>query len=214
MNKRSLPVLVAALLCVISARAGTNLVPNPDFSDPKDPMATWRTYFPWESEWYAVNGKYVKPAVVGGRTCAFLDFPPSVAAFQGGKIESAFFRIEPGARYRAQVDVKSVSGAAKIFAEAWTRDPDAGVQQDKWRVPAAADHPALVTFYRAQFGDNHAPSPKGGGWVTVSREFTVPKVAIVKGKQQAPEFMTLKVVVFSGGPSKVYVTDFRVTKVP
>jgi hypothetical protein len=212
--KTHLLPLLLALAGIIDASGAANLVPNPDFSDPKDPMATWRTYFPWESEWYAVNGNYVKPATMDGRTCAFLDFPPSVAAFQGGKIESAFFKIEPGAKYRAQVDLKILGGAVKIFTEAWTTDPDAGIQHDKWRVPAAADHPALVTFYRAQFTDSRTPDPRGAGWCTASREFTVPKVAYVKGKQQVPEYMTFKVVVFGGGNSRVYVTNFRVTKIP
>ena len=213
MKVRFLLPLCVVLMSVVNSLADTNLVSNPNFSDPKDPMATWRTYFPWESQWYANNGKYVKPVTEDGRTCALLDFPASIASNQAGKNESAFFKIEPGARYRAEIDTKlgTFAGGMKIFAEAWAADPDPGLQQDKWRVPAAPDHPALVTCYRAQF-----PDPKGSPseWITASREFTVPKVAYIKGKQQAPEYLTLKVVVFSAKDGKAFVTNFRVTKLP
>ena len=173
MKVRFLLPLCVVLMSVVNSLADTNLVSNPNFSDPKDPMATWRTYFPWESQWYANNGKYVKPVTEDGRT--------------------------------------TFAGGMKIFAEAWAADPDPGLQQDKWRVPAAPDHPALVTCYRAQF-----PDPKGSPseWITASREFTVPKVAYIKGKQQAPEYLTLKVVVFSAKDGKAFVTNFRVTKLP
>jgi hypothetical protein len=208
-----LAVLFLSMSAMVNAMGEANLVPNPDFSDAKDPLASWRTYFPWESQWYANNGKYVFPAKEDGKTCALLAFPASIAANQAGKIESAFIKIEPGARYRAQMDVKMavLAGGMKIHAEAWTIDPDAGIQSDKWRVPAAPDHPALVTCWRAQF-----PDPKGSpsSWVTASREFTVPKVTIVKGKEQAPVYLTLKAVVFSTKDTKVYITNVRLTRLP
>jgi hypothetical protein len=50
--------------------------------------------------------------------------------------------------------------------------------------------------------------------VTASREFTVPKVTIVKGKEQAPVYLTLKAVVFSTKDTKVYITNVRLTKIP
>lgn len=206
--------LLASFLVLFSlgsVMASSNLVPNPDFSDAKDPMATWRTYFPWESEWYAENGKYVKAAKEDGKTCALMDFPQAIATAQGGKIESAFFKIEPGAKYLAEFDFKIASGAMKAFAETWTTDPSPGVQNDKWRVPAAADHPAVVTCSRAQF-----PDPKGSPsqWSTARREFTVPKIAYMKGKQQAPEYLTIKVVLVNAADAKAWVTNFRVTKIP
>jgi hypothetical protein len=199
------------LLALSNAMAGSNLVPNPDFSDAKDPMATWRTYFPWESEWYAENGKYVKAAKEDDKTCALMDVPKAIASNQGGKIESAFFRIEPGAKYLAVFDVKIGSGGVKAFAEAWTTDPDPGLQNDKWRVPAAADHPAVLTCYRAQF-----PNPKEtpGEWIPLSREFTVPRIVYIKGKQQTPEYLTIKVVLTGADDAKAWVTNFRVTKIP
>lgn len=213
MKNTLLPILFLSMAGMLHAFGDKNLVPNPDFSDPKDPLATWRTYFPWESEWYANNGKYVLPAKEDGKTCALLAFPAAIAANQAGKIESAFIKIEPGAKYRAEMDTKMavLAGGMKIHAEAWTIDPDAGIQADKWRVPAAPDHPALVTCWRAQF-----PDPKGSPneWVTASREFTVPKVTIVKGKEQAPVYLTLKAVVFSTKDTKVYITNVRLTKIP
>ena len=204
-------ILLALIFAVSTVEAQTNLIPNPDFNDPKDPLATWRAAFPYEP-FYVDNVKYVKPSTQLGKTCVLLDLPPGIAGNQGGKIESAFVKAEPGATYRVEIDCMTGDFGAKLHAEAWTHDPKPIDKPDKFRVPAADDHPALVMCYRAQ-----SPDPAGGSkkWSTVSREFTVPETVTVAGEEQKPEYISLKVVVYAGTPNggKSYFTNFRLTKI-
>ena len=107
--------LLAALACG-QARAQTNLIPNPNFSDPGNPLLGWRTAFPYEP-WYVDNVKFLKPTAEQGKKCAVVELPPGVAGNQGGKIESAFVKAEPGATYRVTVDCLTWDFAAKLHAD-------------------------------------------------------------------------------------------------
>ena len=209
---KKIPRLITflSILFCLHVRADSNLVPNPDFNDPQNPLEGWRTYFPWEDEWYAQNGKYVKPATEQGRTCALLDFPGSIASNQAGKIESAFLKIEPGATYDVELDCIPGNMFMKIFAELWTTDPNPSIKPDKYRVPAESTHPALVMCYRSQFTDPAGPPDR---WITVKREVKVPKTVFILGKPQSPEYLTVKVVVYSTTDGKAYVTNYQVTKI-
>ena len=202
-------VVLAALTA--SALAQTNLIPNPEFSDPKNPLSGWRTAFPYEG-WYVANVNYVKPTVINGKSCIVIDLPAGIAGNQGGKIESAFIKAEPGATYRVEVDCMSWDFSVKLHAEAWTHDPKPINKPDKFRVPATEDHPALVMCYRAQLPD---PPHQSKNWNTVSREFTVPETVMVGGEEQKPELLSIKAVVYEGTPNagKSYFTNFKLTKV-
>jgi hypothetical protein len=210
MNIRSL-LLPLLLLALAGARAQTNLIPNPDFSDSKNPLQSWRTAFPYES-WYVDNVNYVKPSNQLGRSCAVVELPPGVAGNQGGKIESAFIKAEPGATYRVEIDCMTWDFSAKLHAETWTHDPRPVPKPDKFCVPAAADHPALIMCFRAQI-----PDPPGGSkkWTTISREFTVPETVTVAGEDQKPEYLSLKAVVYAATPNggKSYFTHFRLYRI-
>jgi hypothetical protein len=204
--------MLVVLSCFLSSGlAQTNLIPNPCFADPKNPLLGWRTSFPYEG-WYADNVKYVKPANMQGKQCALIELPPGVAGNQGGKIESAFVKAEPGATYRVEVDCLTWDFGAKVHAEAWTHDPKPIDKPDKFRVPSAEGHPALVMCYRAQ-----VPSPTGGSkkWTTAAREFTVPETVTVAGEAQKPEYLSIKVVAYAATPNagKSYFTNFRLTKI-
>jgi hypothetical protein len=209
-----------------TARAQTNLIPNGDFSDRTNPLARWRTDFPYEP-WYVKNAGYVKIATdqksKNGGKCIVIDLPEGVTGNEGGKIESAFIKVEPGATYRAEVDCMTWSLGAKIHTEVWVKDPLPDQKRDKFRTPALPQHgvPALLQVYRAQFRD-----PPGGSkkWDTASREFTVPQTVKVnlKGTQGAqsdwqnvpPEYLSMKVVVIgSGAAGKAYFSNFRIYKV-
>ncbi|MEI6339914.1 MAG: hypothetical protein WCQ57_15250, partial [Verrucomicrobiota bacterium] len=74
------------------------------------------------------------------------------------------------------------------------------------------DHPALVMCYRAQIPDPPAGSKK---WVATGREFTVPEKVVVAGEEQAPEFLSVKAVVYAGTPKggRSFFTNFRLVKV-
>lgn len=203
-------VIFCCLSCVACAQ--TNLIPNPNFADPKNPLADWRTAFPYEG-WYVDNVKYVKPDNRLGKPCAVIDLPPGIAGNQGGgKIESAFVKAEPGATYRVEIDCMTWDFSAKLHAEAWTHDPMPVNKPDKFRVPAVADHPALVMCYRAQLSD---PPDKSKKWSTVSREFIVPETVMVAGEEQKPEYLSLKAVVYAGTPNggKSFFTSFRLYKI-
>ena len=204
------------MLCLVFAACGSfaagqeNLVPNGGFTA-REPLQGWRIAFPYEPQ-YVTNGGYVKAATMEGRACALLDLPPGVAGNQGGKIESAFMKAEPGATYRVEVDCMTADFSAKLFAEAWTTDPKPMATPDKFRVPALGGMPPLVMCYRAQM-----PDPPGGSrrWTTVSREFTLPATVRVAGQEQKPEYLSLKVVVYAGTPNggKSYFTNFRLVRI-
>lgn len=200
-----------ALIACERADAQTNLIPNPNFADPNGALLGWRTAFPYEP-WYADNVRYVKPANEQGKSCALVELPPGIAGNQGGKIESAFVKAEPGATYRAEVDCLTWDFGAKLHAEAWTRDPKPIDKPDKFRVPASAGQPALVMCYRAQIPD---PPAHAKAWSTTGREFTVPPTVVVAGEELAPEWLSLKVVVYAGTPNggRSFFTNFRIVKI-
>ena len=207
MKIRLLIFLAVALACPALRAQETNLIPNPDFSDLKNPLASWRIAFPYEGQ-YVDNVKYVKPDTQSGKKCVVIDLPPGMAGNQGGKIESALIKVEPGATYRVEIDCMTWDFSAKLFAEAWSYDPKPDEKRDIFRIPAADDHPALIMCYRAQLPDPPGASKK---WSTVTREFTVPETVTVAGEDQKPEFISLKVVVYAGTPNggKSYFTNFH-----
>jgi hypothetical protein len=208
---RILIPLIAVLASPVLRAQQANLIPNPDFSDLKNPLATWRIAFPYEGQ-YVDNAKYVKPDNQQGKKCVVIELPPGVAGNQGGKIESAFIKVEPGATYRVEIDCMTWDFSAKLHAEVWTHDPEPGQKRDIFRSPAADDHPALIGCYRAQI-----PDPPGGSkkWSTIAREFTVPDTVTIAGEDQKPEYISLKAVVYAATPNggKSYFTNFRLYKI-
>lgn len=196
------------------ALAGDNLLPNGDFSG-KDPLAGWVTSFPDEA-WYRDNGKYVKIAPVdapGGRKAVLFDLAAGIAGNQGGKIESVPVPVLPGGRYRFEVDTMTWDFGAKLHAEAWTTDPNPGQKRTIFRKAAAGGKPALIMCWRAQ-----VPDPPAGAktWSTTGREFTVPKTVRVAGSDVAPQYITVKAVVYAATMSagKSYFANFRLTRLP
>lgn len=196
-------------LFVAETHGQTNLVANADFSA-KEPLEGWRVDFPHEG-WYTNNVSYVKvvtdPAGGAGR-CVEINLPPGIAGNQGGKIESAFIRAEPGATYRVEVNCMTGDFSAKLHVETYTADPSPKPTPSKFRVPAGNGLPALVMCYRAQLPDPPARSKK---WDTVSREFKVPEKVRVRGEEKAPEYLVVKAVVYEGTmeAGKSYFTNFR-----
>ncbi len=55
-----------------------------------------------------------------------------MAENEGGKVETALIKIEPGATYHVSVDVMTNELAAKVFVEVYAVDPD--------RSPIGASH--------------------------------------------------------------------------
>jgi hypothetical protein len=212
--KKKLPLLFSAsLLCCLGAKAQTNLIPNGDFSA-KDPLQGWRISFPYE-EWYKKNENYVKATsehARPGRRCVVIELPPGVAGNEGGKIESAFVKAEPGATYRVMVDCMTWNFSAKVHAEAYVPDPRPNPKPSKFVVPALNGMPALVMCYRAQL-----PDPPGGSkkWDTVQREFTLPKKVNVAGKELEPQYLSLKAYVYAGTQNggKSFFDNFRLYKI-
>ncbi|KAB2640171.1 MAG: hypothetical protein DVB25_04410 [Verrucomicrobia bacterium] len=198
--------LTAALACGGSDK---NLLPNGGFEG-KDALHGWLTVFP-DEEFYKDNGPNVKLAPagdLGGRRAVLLDLPAGIAGNQGGKLESVPVPVEPGASYHVEVDCMTWDLSAKIHAEAWSRDPHPEQKRTIFRRAAAAGRPALIMCYRAQ-----VPSPPGNSkvWSSAGRDFTVPNSVVVAGKDQKPEFISLKVVNYGAtmGPGKSYFANFR-----
>ena len=207
---------VALVLTAAHAAGGDvkNLLPNGGFEG-KDPLHGWLTVFP-DEEFYKDNGPYVKmapPGEVGGRKAVMLDLPAGIAGNQGGKLESVPVPVEPGATYRIEVDCMTWDLSAKIHAEAWSTDPHPEQKRTIFRRAPADGRPALMMCFRAQ-----VPSPPGNSkiWTTASREFTVPKTVVVSGKDQKPEFISVKVVNYGAtmAAGKSYFANFRLFRVP
>jgi hypothetical protein len=209
-------ITFAALALTAAHAAGgdvKNLLPNGGFEG-KQPLHGWLTVFP-DEEFYKDNGPYVKmapPGEVGGRRAVMLDLPAGIAGNQGGKLESVPVPVEPGATYHIEVDCMTWDLSAKIHAEAWSRDPHPEQKRTIFRRAAADGRPALMMCYRAQ-----VPSPPGNSktWTPASRDFTVPKTVVVSGKDQQPEFISVKVVNYGAtmGPGKSYFANFRLFRV-
>ena len=66
--------------------------------------------------------------------------------------------------------------------------------------------------YRAQ-----VPSPPGNSksWTSASRDFTVPQTVVIAGKEQKPEFISVKVVNYGAtmAAAKSYFANFRLFRV-
>lgn len=200
----------AILLPVLACGAEKNLLSNGNFEG-KEPLKGWLTDFPDEA-FYKGNAPYVKVAEAGGRKAVVLDLPAGIAGNQGGKIESVPVPVVPGATYKVEVDCMTWDFSAKIHAEAWSTDPHPEQKRTIFRRAPADGRPALMMCYRAQ-----VPSPAGNSkvWTTAGREFKVPKTVVIAGKDQAPEFISVKVVNYAGTPSagKSYFSNFRLFRV-
>jgi len=211
------PLAVGVSLFLITAFASAaekNLLPNGGFEG-KEPLHGWLTVFPDEA-FYKDNGPYVKlaaPGDVGGRRAVMLDLPAGIAGNQGGKLESVPVPVEPGGSYRILVDCMTWDLSAKVYAEAWSTDPHPEQKRTIFRRAPADGRPALMMCYRAQ-----VPSPPGNSkvWSTASRDFTVPKTVVIAGKDQQPEFISVKVVNYGAtmAAGKSYFADFRLFRVP
>ena len=213
------PAILVALATLVfvadlAGAADKNLLPNGGFEG-KEPLQGWLTVFPDEA-FYKDNGPYVKmapPGEVGGRRAVVLDLPPGIAGNQGGKLESVPVPVEPGATYRIEVDCMTWDLSAKVHAEAWSTDPHPDQKRTIFRRAPADGRPALMMCYRAQ-----VPSPPGNSkvWTTASREFTVPKKVVVAGKDQQPQFISVKVVNYGAtmAAGKSYFSNFRLIRVP
>lgn len=213
-RKSHLSFIIAALLWPgLVCGAEKNLLPNGKFEG-KEPLKGWLTDFPDEA-FYKGNAPYVKmasAAEVGGRKAVVLDLPAGIAGNQGGKIESVPVPVVAGETYQVQVDCMTWDLSAKIHAEVWSTDPHPEQKRTIFRRAPADGRPALMMCYRAQ-----VPSPPGNSkvWTTAGREFKVPKTVVIAGKDQAPEFISVKVVNYGAtmGAGKSYFSNFRLFRV-
>ncbi|MBC8126018.1 MAG: hypothetical protein H8M99_02570 [Gloeobacteraceae cyanobacterium ES-bin-144] len=212
-KKKSTCLLLMILSCLIAKGEPRNLLANGNF-DGDPPLKGWLISFPDEA-FYKDNGSYVKIAPagdVGRRRAVMLDLPPGIAGNQGGKIESLPMPVVAGATYRVEVDCMTWDFSAKIHAEAWSTDPNPEQKRTIFRRAAADGRPAMIMCFRAQ-----VPSPPAGSksWTTAARDFKVPEKVIVAGKEQKPEFISVKVVSYAAtmDAGKSYFSNFRLYRI-
>jgi hypothetical protein len=215
------PFLITAVSLLAFAAAPTpacaetnNLIPNWNFNDRTNPLNTWRIDFPYQGS-YVKNVSYVKVSDTvrdGDSPAVELDLPKGVAENEGGKIETAFVKIDPGASYHASVDVMTNDLAAKFFVEVYAVDPTEPGAPSLDRIPARDGLPALVKCYRAVFSD---PAVRSKNWFTAKRDFTVPASVTIAGKPSPPVYATIKafgLAEWAGGAGKVYFSKFVLMK--
>lgn len=189
-------IICAVALAFVPALRAQNLVPNPDFNAPGNPLKDWRIDFPYEQP-YAKNAEYVKISPdkkQGSAGVAEVSLPKATAEWEGGKIESAFIKAQPGATYHGSVDCMTGDFSAKVYVEAYALDPSPPGQPDKFRVPARDGLPALVMVYRKQFPDPPATSKL---WTPCKADFKLPEKVLVAGKPSQPVYVAFKVFVYS-----------------
>ena len=192
----------AAMLAMRGEVRAQNLVSNPDFNVSGNPLEGWRIDFPYEQP-YAKNVGYVKISPdkkEGSANAAELILPKAVAENEGGKIESAFIKAQPGATYRGSVDCMTGDFSAKVSVEAYAIDPTPPGQPDKYRVPARDGMPARVMLYTRAFPD---PAALSKVWTTDKAEFKLPEKVTVAGKPSQVSFVAFKVFVFSATTATV-----------
>ena len=161
---------------------------------------------------YKANQPYVKvvPSPGGGGNCAQIELTAAVASNEGGKIESDFMKVEPGATYHVQVESYTSGMIVKLYAEVWAINPKPTVPPTKYEVPAQNGLPAMVNVYRAPLPD---PPPGDGVWKVSAREFVVPAKVVVAGQPTQPSYITLKAFGgFSMTAGKVYFRNFQLIK--
>ena len=125
-----------------------NLIPNADFlANP--PLLGWRTDFYYEGQ-YVHNKEYVRVttdhAPRPGVRVVEINQPPMIASNQGTKLQSPLFKCEPGATYRASVDVLTWHPVAfaKIFVMVYTTNPEPELHMlATTQIPAGNGFPAL-----------------------------------------------------------------------
>jgi hypothetical protein len=202
-----------ALMSTFATGGVKNLLPNGGFEG-KEPLHGWLTAFP-DEEFYMNNGPYIKMATASeaaGRRAVVIDLPAGIAGNQGGKLESVPVPAEAGGTYHIEVDCMTWDFSAKVYAEAWSRDPHPEQKRTIFRRAAADGRPALMMCFRAQ-----VPSPPDHSkiWTTASRDFTLPKTVVVAGKDQQPEFISVKVVNYAGtmAAGKSFFANFRLSRV-
>ncbi len=204
----------AAFAAKTASAQTSNLIPNWDFSDRANPLASWRIDFPYQGQ-YVKNAGYVKISETvrdGEAPTVELDLPKGVAENEGGKVETALVKIEPGASYHASVDVMTNDLAAKFMVEVYALDPTAPGPPSLDRIPATNGMPALVKCYRAVFTD---PAAKSKSWFTAKRDFTIPAIVTIAGKPAPPVYAAIKAFGYSawvGGSGKLYFSRFVLTK--
>lgn len=202
-----LPVVVA-LLMAGSALAQQNLISNCDFSA-TDPLKGWRLAFPYQGQ-YSNNAAYCHATTQLGRKCLEISPPPEIIFSQGGKVETMLVQAVPGASYRAEVDCLGWDFSIKAFAEAYVTAPcpEGSAMHSLSVIPGTNGGPCKIMCFRADFTD---PPANGKKWTTAKRDFTLPSVARVAGKEYKPEWVTIKIVVWSGPAivGKSFFTNFR-----
>ena len=202
---KALLQVVLALGLAGAAPAQQNLISNCDFSA-AIPLQGWRIDFPYQGQ-YVHNAEYCRVTTQLGRKCLEISTPPDVIANQGAKVETLLAPAVGGASYRAEVDCLGWDYCVKVFAEAYVTDPrsDGKQGQSIFVIPGS---PNKVMCWRGQFTD---PPSAGKKWTTATREFTLPAMMKVAGKECKPEWLTIKVVVWAASPitGKSYFTNFR-----
>jgi len=206
---KALLPFVIALGVAGSALAQQNLIANGDFSA-AEAMKGWRIDFPYQGQ-YVHNVEYCRATTQLGRKCVEISPPPDVIAAQGAKVETMLVPAVAGASYRAEVDCLGWDFSVKAFAEAYVNAPcpEGSATHSLSVIPGTNGGLCKIMCYRADFVDPPANAKK---WKTATREFTLPPSVRVAGKEYKPEWVTIKIVVWSGSAinGKSFFTNFRI----
>ena len=198
------------------ARAQSNLIPNPDFNDPVNPLKGWRIDFPDQGTYAQKNAGYYKISTdkkMGSANVVEVSIPGPVAENEGAKIESAFVPAKGGGTYKISVQCLTEDLSVKVYCDGYAIDPTPPGAPNMDRVLAHDGMPALVRFYRGQCLEIPAESKT---WATAQKEFKLPEKVMVAGQPEAPSYLAIRVFAYSAhtgtkSPAKSYYTHFQLS---
>jgi hypothetical protein len=189
-------------LVVLWAAAGTlcaagNLCENGAFEDAADPLKGWNTDYRWTGNSnYSENYGRVKVVTQEGAKRNALSVDGRNTGDAGAKVESKPIAVQPGARYRAKLNVKG--GPARVYFAGYKWKP--GVRP----VP----NPELGQLRAVYKSKPYVGEPRA--WTPVSLQFPMdnPSPAALK---QIKEVRFITVYVWSNGDT--YIDDVAVEQV-
>ena len=201
--KRMTWAVVFGLVATVSlwAKAESNLCFNADFSNTNNALEGWNVNYQWEGNSHYMNNHQtisVLPEHQGRKHVL------CIRPGEQSKVECKLIKYEPGARYRATLDVlggaSSPNGNTHIYFTGY-----------KW-LPGVApyDEPELKDMRRAfkgaYWGGDHVHP-----WKTITIEFPFKEVSTLEYKSlKYIRYFTLYVV--ANPPEPTYISNIKIVK--
>lgn len=206
--KRIVISAFAAFFCLacflaMETYAGTNLLVNPSFNDPEDPLKGWMYDYSWLGRGrYVGNRKYIKVLPQKDGRKGVLKISGRPAAEQGAKVDSKPVPFERGCIYKFSLSSRTTGTGSRFLIEGYQWKPGVRPYKD----------PEIYDLRKVYAGLKLGAS---GSWKRQSKKFpgTNPSKLSLKHLKKV-KFIVVHLIAVTGDPSgDVYVDDVELTKV-